>query len=570
MTETGVHTHLLANGNVSIRSEGGQASTGTLTLPSLVGGGTIVASGLGSASVDVTSVGYTDTLKRHFALSGCSDIRLGYSGIGTSGSSEVPIANPVLIRAGVGLTPTGTPVPVTFGGKQTGQLEPGGFLLSDPIAIDPDTGTSFYSRTRQESPLGPSIAFSTGISAADTSFQTATLPNPALLSASGSAVVQLSGTTIDQVTIVSITGTGPYTWTLKSGTTIAHSHTTSNTVYQQTYSNAFAYLDYGEAGLQNSATDFSYSGTFSSPGQNVRTISTTVLAGVQEILINNYIYAPSLILNTGGGSQEQVTPVTVYFDGTNYHLMLAAPTINGHNSTETVTPNLANAYFAAGFSPSVITADRVRATSARQKTVIVCGDSITQGTGYTARGLSSWATLAFEGKRPYVNTALGGESGATFATLAGSALRRSWFSVGDWLLYAYGANDLGLTGAQIWANTQIVLNLAKNRGLRTAVCTVTPRTTGTFLTAAGQSTGVNEQHRLDYNGLVRAAAGGSQVDLVVDLADFVEVNASNVRTRNGGRWYSDGGTVAYTMEGLHPTVLGHNLIASQVPFGSFV
>ena len=115
----------------------------------------------------------------------------------------------------------------------------------------------------------------------------------------------------------------------------------------------------------------------------------------------------------------------------------------------------------------------------------------------------------------------------------------------------YGINDftIGRTSAQVLADKATI------RGYLTGVpwfeCTTTPKTTGTFATAAGQtiwSAGGNTQ-RVTHNNAVRAGIAGAEG--FVDIASVVETSTSveSNPTKDGGVWLP-----YLTGDGTHQTV----------------
>jgi lysophospholipase L1-like esterase len=108
--------------------------------------------------------------------------------------------------------------------------------------------------------------------------------------------------------------------------------------------------------------------------------------------------------------------------------------------------------------------------------------------------------------------------------------------------------------------------------MKIAMATITPRTTGPdFTTVVGQaiSNSTFNLVRLAANQWIRSGAGGL-ADIVVDVADAVEVNANGVLTRDAGLWIADANPGPYTVDWLHPTYSGHALMSKALNASLFV
>lgn len=98
----------------------------------------------GTVSAATGAVGTSRT--PHVAAVDCCDLRLVYGNSYINGSFiETDGANAVPIKASVEVN--GVIYRVTFGGLQTGTVDPGGKLVSDPLGIEIAQGTKFYVRT---------------------------------------------------------------------------------------------------------------------------------------------------------------------------------------------------------------------------------------------------------------------------------------------------------------------------------------------------------------------------------------------------------------------------------------
>ncbi|WP_018762424.1 SGNH/GDSL hydrolase family protein [Arthrobacter sp. 135MFCol5.1] len=115
----------------------------------------LVASNCWAAGTVTAAAGATGTARTpHVATVDCCDLRLVYGNSYINGSFiETDGANPVTIKASVEVN--GVIYRVTFGGLQTGTVDPGGKLISDPLGIEIAEGTKFYVRTYSTSAAAP-------------------------------------------------------------------------------------------------------------------------------------------------------------------------------------------------------------------------------------------------------------------------------------------------------------------------------------------------------------------------------------------------------------------------------
>lgn len=100
-----------------------------------------IAGGAGlSNGTDTSSVGRF----KHKAVTDIADVRFVYSNV-AGGSAGL---NPITVAAAVEMPDT-TLLPVLFNGRQTAVIDPGGYVVSDPLPLPPSmvAGTVFWSRT---------------------------------------------------------------------------------------------------------------------------------------------------------------------------------------------------------------------------------------------------------------------------------------------------------------------------------------------------------------------------------------------------------------------------------------
>jgi lysophospholipase L1-like esterase len=115
----------------------------------------LIASNCWAAGTVSAVGGATGTSRTpHVAVVDCCDLRLVYGNSYINGSFiETDGANPITIKASVEVN--GTIFRVTFGGLQSGVVDPGGRLVSDPLGIEIPQGTKFYVRTFINSAAAP-------------------------------------------------------------------------------------------------------------------------------------------------------------------------------------------------------------------------------------------------------------------------------------------------------------------------------------------------------------------------------------------------------------------------------
>lgn len=240
-----------------------------------------------------------------------------------------------------------------------------------------------------------------------------------------------------------------------------------------------------------------------------------------------------------------------------------------------------------GYGPSAIFG---RPISKPTGVVVVWGDSLsTSGTQW--RMPVSDRALEANLDLPIINCAQATQTMQQFAetspaTLGFTNRMQVLGQYGTHSLFAYGTNDLG-TASYTDAQIRTILNRflvgyrrAHRRGQQVITATIPPRTTSTdsWVTAANQAVTNSNAARLKMNAWFRAGCpveAGNVMSCVLttdpgigaaipspyvvgnaDIADTVEVNASNVLTRDGGRWIVHVGGVAGTLDGIHQ---GHKL-----------
>ena len=236
-----------------------------------------------------------------------------------------------------------------------------------------------------------------------------------------------------------------------------------------------------------------------------------------------------------------------------------------------------------GYGPAAIVATGFSGTTVN-RAFAGLGDSLIMGAtdvldaAATGRGNAGYMGKACATNYPYLNLGISGASAQN--NLGANMTRRLALlavSGTTHVLCDYGVNDViaARTAVQISGNLSSIAGSIKAAvpGIKVVQTTITPRTTGTWLTAAtqvisaGGFTGGASSVRCTLNDTIRA--GLTNIDTYFEAADAIEVDASNVLTRAGSLWISGNAgigavnthltttaaaTDAATTDGLHPSV----------------
>ncbi len=200
-----------------------------------------------------------------------------------------------------------------------------------------------------------------------------------------------------------------------------------------------------------------------------------------------------------------------------------------------------------GYAPIAIVG-RVETTQA--KSVVVIGDSISQGSGdftpgtptnsnfdiYSGRGY--WPR-AFRDSYAITQLACGGEQTVDIIGNTKSFYRYSLADYGSTAILALGTNDImtgALTAAQLKAKILLLIAKISPKVKKILLATITPRSTTNngWLTTAGQNSVVTNNFnnvRIEVNDWIRS--GGAGVPHI-EIADLVE------SSRNSGLWKAPG------------------------------
>lgn len=165
-------------------------------------GGQLVATNCYPVARPIASTTPGTARTQHVAMVDCTDIRLVYTAWTTSdtGPNDTDLAAAFTIKASIELA--GVIYRVTFGGLQTATIDPGGTVVSDPIALEFAAGANIFVRTYQ-----PATSwYATGIVLAQTGgASTAGFTATTDLTAPGSAAVTVATSYVYQP--VAILGT---------------------------------------------------------------------------------------------------------------------------------------------------------------------------------------------------------------------------------------------------------------------------------------------------------------------------------------------------------------------------
>lgn len=168
---------------------------------------------------------------------------------------------------------------------------------------------------------------------------------------------------------------------------------------------------------------------------------------------------------------------------------------------------------------------------------------------------ANWFNIGFTGLNTG-NFSIGGTRSAqlTGAVAAVTDQRMAATAFADYIIDNTSTNDLAnsRTGLQIAADKLAMGKNFSNRGIRYVITTSTPKvtTTDNMLTIGNQTLTAFEAERLNYNNWIYngmqvdgsgnpVLSGGTRTPYIYDYIDYgksIEVNGSNVLTRNGGFW----------------------------------
>lgn len=251
-----------------------------------------------------------------------------------------------------------------------------------------------------------------------------------------------------------------------------------------------------------------------------------------------------------------------------------------------------NDYGGTTFGPVVMLGKVIGPTP---KTIAFVGDSILAGTGdngsplgqggHGTRAVNNQLALKWDYTTAplygHVRLALGGEQIAQFADItSANQYDRSRYAIADYatnVISNYGTNDLGLGLSSMKANVLTLAAWYCSRGQKFFQETLLPRTTSTdgFQTVSNQTVTASESVRLGFNQWVRDPSSNGFVAQVIainpafagyvdyiEVGKYIEVNASNVLTQDGGFW------IVSTASPIKTGTLGAGSTSSSLVDGS--
>lgn len=527
-----------------------------------LGGGRVAIAAFRITRANFVAITATQTSRiKHVALTDCADLRLVYA----NPLNRESAGSGYDMRIKVAVEFDGDIFPVTFDGERTAVLRPNGMsLTSDVIPLDLGAGDAFYTRIYTTSEFGPYITTNAAITAGDTQFTSASLPPVGGAEYRGDIRIDA-----ETVLITDITGSGPYTYTVESA--FGSNHNSGAAFALPLVLNTVIYGVDGEG--QVGQQDRVDSGTIPVGGDATTTLAAAATAGDVSISVQGNIPTESGITVDG----EAVQVVNITGPSAPYTYWLAAPLASDHASGTSIVATGLGANL--GLAPIAIMADVAPSPT---EPVAIMGDSIADGSMYygTKTADSFIARALQDAGRPYFKVTKAGEAAYQFKDPTLSIYRRETLSLARWVVYQYGVNDIygASTAETLMADSVEIWTSLRRRGIRVAVCTLTPRTTSNdgWTSLSGQTVvGSGHARRLTYNSWVRdlcpidpadgtAAAPGTAdavragdpahpVVAIFDVADTVE------SARDSGLWkVDDDGPL--TSDGIHPHMRGHTLM----------
>jgi hypothetical protein len=451
--------------------------------------------------------------------------------------------------------------PVTFAGKQTALIDPGGTSpVCDPVPVDVPAGATFRLRAFTSTLWGSFKTVATATNVGDTAIVLNAAPATPFLN----ALPQVITVGAEQVTC---TAFNLSTLTL-TVTALAAAHAVSVLVGQQTPTSGVFYGDQG-AGSNSSATDNSWTATAIAALSGGQTTTMTAASSIGDRLIK--IASPlnglGLTVDTGG-TPEAVTVVNVVGEANPYTVYLSAPLASAHSSGATVSTVTTVGF---QYAPTTITCDRPNAGALPPVFLGPC-DSIVNGVGYNARAGQSYLKDALDAAgRLYIDGSRSGEALNQWVSPYNARRRKSLQTVCGWAYHQEATNDLfGRTQAQIQANIQTAVNTSHAKGLKVALQTVMPRTTSSdsWATVANQTVTAAESVRLAINALIMSNAFGA--DMIVPAHSAIDSGLVAAGAETGKWLAADPTNGPYTGSGLHPSLLGHLLVKTWLTTNGYI
>ncbi|MBO0947015.1 hypothetical protein [Fibrella forsythiae] len=462
----------------------------------------------------------------HIALADASQIRVVYANFRTVNYGEYPNTNPITVGAALqkrGATASDqsqSTVPVAFGGKRYGICEGIGLLISDPVSFNVAANERFFVRSYAQAMLAAAPVAPT-LSTATTG---GTLP------ASSSFFVSISYVFLDG------TNSAP-----SAGVSITTGAGATNVITVPAPASIPSAVGYRvwmtSAGSATTGIYYSVSNVLAfSSSATITTVVNTYAPSIATTAVipggGNFIGSTN---NDGRDNGEGFSDGELTYDNQNVTIRTGA-----------------NMYY-----PVAI----LGKTKTPKKTVGLIGDSIMSGTGdagypsnrggFGVRALCNQLELGYNANidplYAYTLVPQGSEQAVQFADRRMSRIRLSITELCGNVISNYGTNDLSLGVTSIKSSLLTIAKWYTDRGIKFFTCTILPKTNSTdgWSTVANQTTqGATETTRLAINawirdtgvsGFVAQAAAAGLVDMI-DVCKYIEVNAANVLTQNGGFW----------------------------------
>jgi len=444
-----------------------------------------------------------------------------YNGYGTNGTYTENLSVSPVTFGFAAEYPQGAVIPGSALGTKMPTVQPGQFLVTDPIDVDVPPGSPFWVRTfvvQSGSTVWPLI--SSGIFSSGNSNQDGDCICPRVVGASNASpiVITCDGahnlSTGDSVTISGTLGNtaanGTWTVTRTSGNTFSLDGSTGNGTFAGSCFVYGADMTLAGSGKMN--------GVFNSLGMfmPVAIIGDTYngeIPGWSAILLDSI----------ARGSGETSAPFEGFIErGLGGWLAASVPYVN------IAIPGLTSGQFADA-------TNRGAQSSGRRRLALSAPYIFNQG-GTNDLASATWQAIA----------------GYNLSIASDAAARKSKV-VQSTILPKTTSSDSWATATNQTVTAQETKRIDYNTWLRGGA----PIVDGVAV-VVGTS------------GALLAGSDGHPFWRIIDPCALIEVNASNVLTQNGGRWLTNGSANYPTTDGTHPTAAFHTIlsdsVAAVVPF----
>lgn len=295
----------------------------------------------------------------------------------------------------------------------------------------------------------------------------------------------------------------------------------------------------------------------------------------------------------------QKWPTTLAANGVGESVLLATSDLSANltiSRTELITETTAFA-----FAPMMLAGPRALPS---RPYVIGLGDSIMYGVSESGVGVDAASNIyeggffhrSVDGQLPCADLGVYGEELSTVAptTLHGSpqsafAHRQIFARAADYAVDEYGSNDLfaGASAATVEQNIIFMATWLASNGTRVYRTTLLPRpvsSTDDWATVANQTLPSWDAVRVAVNTWIRggcpidptshlpvavgtggALLAGQATHPIVGMFDI----AATVESTTPGKWITNGTAEAFTIDGTHPSPLGHQTIATAIDSRQF-